>query len=1285
MKIEFLSVNTALYAQISYHSRFQIKTLQASSQIPPGSPVIDGPPVIVFNSQITLTCTSSRGQPTPTVRWFKDDTEITTGISTTTSGTAVTTSLTFTATKDYHLEVVECQAENGVLQNPLTTTKYMEVHFSPESPTLTGPTTLTPGQQGIWTCVSANGYPAGVMSMRNENKNTQFTTEFTSNSVLDQKSYDVTGTLIWSPVIVNNGDTICCDVTHTTTSTTPQKICRIITVSQPIAINAPVNQYTPTLQTTLTLLCDVTQGTASQIIWIKDNQSDGGNYVCRGIDAVTGNIVNTDTINVNPVGTPPITSIPQPSYTQISGQQIILGCTVNSPNSPLQEVQWTFTNNQGQTTDPISISNSNGKYSGSSVNSPSLTINSVASTDQGVYSCKARNSVGTSTNNPTTSLTVTGSVPVVQINPSTYTATYGSQVVINCNIVSASPAATQVYWQRSSNNQILRIDNGDQGYQGSTTSTPSLIINFVNTANAGVYTCFASNAVGTGTSNLGTVKVTGGVPVVQINPSTYTATYGSQVVINCNIVSASPAATQVYWQRSSNNQILRIDNGDQGYEGSTTSTPSLIINFVNTANAGVYTCFASNAVGTGTSNLGTVKVTGGVPVVQINPSTYTATYGSQVVINCNIVSASPAATQVYWQRSSNNQILRIDNGDQGYEGSTTSTPSLIINFVNTANAGVYTCFASNAVGTGTSNLGTVKVTGAVPTTNVEPRQYTATVGDASFQIQCLVTATPGATSWYWTFQPVGGSQQTIAQGTNDNQYTVDNSGTNPHLTIKSIALNEAGIYTCYATNAAGTSDSANNPSGLDITVSRSTYSAIAGDSIVTILCKINGTPPAIAWEWTKTSIAGGNLEIISQGKNNARRQVVSSETKPNLNIYSITENDEGIYRCRASNREQQYISDPITLKVQEESLRKVPGEPQTNNTLEIEEGKTVILSCSSFGGNPAPSVVWLKDNILTSTGTNSSVFGNVTTTTLTFVATSHDNLEVYECQADNGFLQRPLVKTTYLVFSSSNKPPGQPMITGSQRYDLGDTVTLSCSSTGGNPLPTVNWLRDDNVITTGISRFSGSEVTRTTLTFVAGLEDHLEVFECQAHNDYLQNPLASTTYIELYFAPRVPTLTGPSTLISGSSGKWTCSAANGYPAPTLSMRIQDRQYTNEITVLQSYDIIDKSYTVAGTLNLVPSIDKTGQDLCCDVIYLFGNNDPQSTCLQLTINDEDEDNIIIYVVIGILAMVVLFVVLLVVMIRHRRGMFTKFLLYIFTINNMIAYYHILKETLFYLIF
>lgn len=62
------------------------------------------------------------------MKWFKNDTEITTGISTTIAGSVVTTSLTFIASLDYHLEVVECQAENSVLQNPVSTSKFIEVH-----------------------------------------------------------------------------------------------------------------------------------------------------------------------------------------------------------------------------------------------------------------------------------------------------------------------------------------------------------------------------------------------------------------------------------------------------------------------------------------------------------------------------------------------------------------------------------------------------------------------------------------------------------------------------------------------------------------------------------------------------------------------------------------------------------------------------------------------------------------------------------------------------------------------------------------------------------------------------------------------------------------------------------------------------------------------------------------------------------------------------------------------------------------------------------------------------
>jgi len=75
-------------------------------------------------------------------------------------------------------------------------------------------------------------------------------------------------------------------------------------------------------------------------------------------------------------------------------------------------------------------------------------------------------------------------------------------------------------------------------------------------------------------------------------------------------------------------------------------------------------------------------------------------------------------------------------------------------------------------------------------------------------IQCTVSGIPQATSWYWTFSPLGsGSQTTIAQGTNNGDYTVSNSNTNPRLTIKTITAANAGDYICYATNVVTTSSS----------------------------------------------------------------------------------------------------------------------------------------------------------------------------------------------------------------------------------------------------------------------------------------------------------------------------------------------------------------------------------------------------------------------------------------------------------------------------------------------
>ncbi|XP_063411503.1 peroxidasin homolog [Mytilus trossulus] len=652
---------------------------------------------------------------------------------------------------------------------------------------------------------------------------------------------------------------------------------------------------------------------------------------------------------------------------------------------------------------------------------------------------------------------------------------------------------------------------------------------------------------------------------------------------------------------------------------------------------------------------------GGQISLKVKPLDGTAVYGDvSYTIECTITGTQ--ATTWSWSKSSitstsGNTAVLSSRSKYSIVIYPNATDLTIYNIVEEDEQD-YFCQATINIGTGLKfqTKSRLIVNGGFLTITMSPAKADVLQGQSQL-ISCFVTGEPVASDIRWYFTPTNSEQRQLLYTGNTAKYSGGNTQ-NPSLTVLNFQSSDSGKYGCSASNAVGTSTRSYSVlrfiSDLNLTASLTPYSAIVGDSKVTMTCTINGEPPAIGWDWTKTQVDRGSAEIIAQGTNNAKRQIMTSATNPNLNIFSITEKDEGIYNCRANNGRRHFISNPVNLKVLEASIRTAPGEPETSSHVEFQIGMTVKLACSSTGANPPPSVIWLKDDIVITSGTNTSTSGNITITTLTFTTTANDDHEVYECQVDNGFLKRPLVKTTYLTLKPSINAPGQPEITGSHQYHLGNTVRMICRSTGGNPLPTLNWLRNDNVITNGISSSSNNGITTSTLTFTAGLEDHLSVLECQADNGVLKKPLATTTYVAVYFTPTVPILTGPTNLISGSSGKWTCSSLHGYPAPTISIRIQDRHYTNEFVVVQSYDVIDRSYIVSGTLDVVPLSDKSGQNICCDVSHLLNNKEPQSVCLQLTIEDKEDKNLIIYVVIGLVAILLLFIIIMAVLCNNRNG-------------------------------
>ncbi|XP_071150175.1 hemicentin-1-like [Mytilus edulis] len=990
---------------------------------------------------------------------------------------------------------------------------------------------------------------------------------------------------------------------------------------------------------------------------ISATHRDVGYYFCFASNDYR--TVHSSSTILSIAGSIPTVSILHPSYSVTPGNTVTLQCLINS-TLPVRHVYWERYINGDKKV--ITFTTDTSIYTGSTATAPSLTIFNAVQSDVGYYKCFAYNGVGTG-RSASTVMSLNGSVPTVSVLQSSYSVTPGDTVILQC-LINSTLHVTYVYWERyiGGIKKIISFTTDTNKYSGSTSTTPSLTILHASQSDAGNYKCFANNGIGKGYSTTTILSIAGSLPTVTVPQSSYSVPLGNTVTLQC-LVNSTLTVTSVYWKRYRGKYsiaYIKFTTDANKYRGTTTTIPSLTIFNTEQSDVGTYTCFAYNGVGIGQSTNTILSITGSVPAVSIQKLSYSVTPGDTVVLQCLVISTLTLKS-VYWQRNIGGGIKRItfETDNNKYSGSDIITPSLTLFNSAQSDVGIYTCYAINGVGTGHSTTTTLTVTGSLLTVDISPSNADLLEGQSQL-ITCTITGEPAVRSIIWYFTPTGSTKQQILSTENTAKYYGGNAQ-NPSVLIMNFQSFDGGTYFCSAINVVGQSNSTYTVlrfiSDLHITASLTTYSTIVGDSIVTMLCQINGTPPAVEWDWTKTPMKGGNAQVITMGTGNAKRQVVKSATNPNLNIFSITEDDEGIYKCRANNGKQQYMSGPVILKVLEASSRSAPGEPEIGKPIEFQEGINIILTCNSAGGNPSPSVVWFKDDILILSGTTTFTSGNITTTTLTLTTTTDDDHEVYECQADNGFLQGPLVKTAYLAVNPSNNLPSQPQIVGVQRYDLGDIVTLSCSSTGGNPLPSVNWLRNDNIIANGIRRSAGGGVTTTTLTFNARLEDHLGVLECQADNGILQKPLSSTTYIELYFSSNIPILTGPTKLTSGSAGKWTCSAMNGYPAPTISMRIEDQSYTQELTIVHTYDVTDKSYTVAGSLNLVPSSEKSGQTICCDVSNLFNNKLPQSVCLQLTIIDKEEQNVLMYVVLGLIGGLLLFV-LIIGIICYRNG-FTLF--------------------------
>ncbi|PCI18804.1 hypothetical protein COB64_04620 [Candidatus Wolfebacteria bacterium] len=292
---------------------------------------------------------------------------------------------------------------------------------------------------------------------------------------------------------------------------------------------------------------------------------------------------------------------------------------------------------------------------------PVLILNNIQLSDSGAYTLNVMNSVDTTVSD--TAYVVVQAPPVITLNPTDTTLISGDTAIF---IVAASGTDSLSYqWYL----------NG-VAIPGATNDT--LIINGVDTSDAGLYTCSVTNMAGSDTSTAATLVVN--VPAqITVNPVSLTVNQGDTTIFYVVAIGTQPIAYQ--WQKDS------VDIPGE-------TNDSLVIVNTQPSDTGEYRCYVVNIAGSDTSSNALLSVNE-PPVITLNPTDTTLVENDTLVLVCQATGTPMLNYQWHFDSTA---IL----------GATNAT--LNIFNVDSSDAGDYYCTCSNMAGSDTSLSATVTVT-----------------------------------------------------------------------------------------------------------------------------------------------------------------------------------------------------------------------------------------------------------------------------------------------------------------------------------------------------------------------------------------------------------------------------------------------------------------------------------------------------------------------------------------------------------------------------------------------
>uniref|UniRef100_A0AC11BQX3 Hemicentin 1 n=1 Tax=Ovis aries TaxID=9940 RepID=A0AC11BQX3_SHEEP len=735
------------------------------------------------------------------------------------------------------------------------------------------------------------------------------------------------------------------------------------------------------------------------LLKIQETQDlDAGDYTCVAVNDA-GRATGRITLDV---GSPPV-FIQEPTDVSVEiGSNVTLPCYVQGYPEP--KIKWRRLDNMPIFSRPFSVS------SISQLRTGDLFISNLWASDKGTYICEAENQFGKIQSQ--TTVTVTGLVaPLIGISPPVTSVIEGQQLTLPCALLAGNPIPER----RWIKNSAMLVQNPYITVR----SDGSLHIERVRLQDGGEYTCVASNVAGT-TNKTTTVDVHV-LPTIQHGQQILSTIEGIPVTLPCK-ASGIPKPS-IAWSKKGELISTSSAKFSAGADG------SLYVVSPGGEESGEYVCTATNAAGYAKRKVQlTVYVRPRVFGDQRGPSQdkpveISVLAGEEVTLPCEVKSLPPPV--ITWAKET--QLISPFSPRHTFLPS----GSMKITETRVSDSGMYLCVATNIAGNVTQS---VKLNVHVPPKIQRgPKVMKVQVGQR-VDIPCSAQGTPlPVITWF------KGGSAVLVDGL---QHISHPDGT---LSIKQAMLSDAGIYTCVATNIAGSDETeitlhVQEPPILeDLEPPYNTpFQERVANQRIAFPCPAKGTPkPTIKWLRNGRELTGQELGI----------SILEDGTL--LVIASVTPYDNGEYICVAVNEagttERRY-----NLKVHVPPVIK-DKEQVTNVSVLVNQPTSLFCEVE---GTPSPIVMWYKDDVQVTESSSIQIINNGKI--LKLFRASPEDAGRYSCKAVN------VAGASQKHFNIDVLVPPTIIGAGSPRevsVVLNQDTTLECQ-VKGTPFPVIHWFKD---------------------------------------------------------------------------------------------------------------------------------------------------------------------------------------------------------------------------------